>query len=938
MSRIENIKTKKAEDGNGNSMNEKRKRKHSRPKKKIRPTSSEPKTSSASIKDDVNVKKTSNSSSLAITQPAKKIKTAHMQNHTRDLQQQQQQRHKPSPPSQEALHLSSQLKQYTTQKNLAAALQLYRSPSHASIIDMHHLCIMVDCCARCGNIALGQKIVDQFVTDPNNSHVRTISVQTQTALMKGYAHSGDIQKAQSLYDEMVRMGKKNRRDRPNVRTLNTLLRGCLWAAVTIDFNTNVNANANATTNVRANANASMSGGIITADAVWPRGTGISSIMIKDTSSYEYYITLLSQALRCKDVLTLLEEFMNDYKIKAVMIHDQKKPQVKTKDNANTNGSTSITQSPNPNPNSCNRFKFTADDPSVLETLGVSFFNLARAHAMLGDRIRAREYANKSIDVVMSAREIQRQSKSQPHSQGEIQVQAGGKRSWKEGPSEGGRRDVSNSLFRAHKLTELEGDANLILQACQDENDGGRGRRHGKQEDIKNQAAALQLARMLVAKVLYFSGGGTTDLSASAGINCNVIDIDSGDGGGDSQNVGNGGGNSQNVQRDRRMLMNSLWHSFGLSEAMKCAFPSKTFHERRQKSVLTPLTDNECASILQALGIKASYVLMEDGTIDFSTVTNVIENDSGNGKNNGNTNVTQAAKKSGRDLNIELGSGFGEWAVHQAKTNPRSDYIAVEMRSDRVGQMFSKGYLNGNGGRGNANSLSNLCCVGAECGSFLRSRVKQGSVSSIFVNHPEPPTQTLGANSALLKTLIEGGEEPAHMLSSETLLSAARCLDDAKGRLVIVTDNRWYANLICATLLKVMKENDDTFHTVPLDQRSGFTAIETFHGGTTNLQVTLYEGQPNESIGHLTASTSSQGSTYFDRLWRKGAGTHADAQKRFVICMCRSKASGRSSVTGKLKSAVTGKVAAVQQKNKKKSATKQQRRNERRMKKKAGASK
>ena len=525
--------------------------------------------------------------------------------------------------------------------------------------------------------------------------------------------------------------------------------------------------------------------------------------------------------------------------------------------------------------------------------------------MLGNQIAAREHANKAIHVVTSARSIQRQSQSQSQSQSQgnkMPFQSGGKRSWKEGPSEGGRRDVSNSLFRAHKLTELEGDAQLILRSCASDGEG-----HGKQEQGNGQAAGLQLARMLVAKVLYFSGGGTTDLSASRG------------------GEGNGNGSKDaGAQRDRRMLMNSLWYSFGLSEAMKCAFPSKTFHAEKNKLTLTPLTDKECASILESLGMNASsYALMEDGTIDFSTVFATNEMDS--------ADTTQTA---GRDLNIELGSGFGEWAVHQAKSNPASDYIAVEMRSDRVGQMFSKAYLNGKSKR----PLSNLCCVGAECGSFLRSRVKRGSVANIFVNHPEPPTQTLGANSALLKTLREGGEEPAHMLSSETLISAARCLDVDEGRLVIVTDNRWYANLICATLLKVMKQNDDMFYTVPLDQRSsGFIAIETFHG-TSNLEVTLYEGQPNESIGHLTASTSSQGSTYFDRLWRKGAGTHADAQKRFVICMSRSRPSSGGSVSAtsgrgnrQMKGAVAG---AIQQKNKKKSALKQQRRNERRMKKKA----
>lgn len=842
-----------------------------------------------------------------------------------------------SPPSEEALHLSSHLKQLTTQKNLDAALKLYHHPSSQAILDGHHLCIMVDCCARCGNIQLGQQIVQQFMhgggadngmnnNGNNNGNNRHVNVQTKTALMKGYAHSGNMHQAHILFDEMVSNGRQQRRERPNVRTLNTLLRGCLWAATSVtpdtqgNVNTNVsngkgknkgkNSNTNTNNNGRKVKQYPMSGGIVTADAVWPKRSTSSSVgMVPDTSSYEYYISLLSQALRCDDALLQLSEYMQVHKIN----HEQSSARV------NMKGST------------IKHHVYTAEDPSVLETLGVSFLNLARGYAMLGKEDLAMEYAGKALDVVNSARDLQRQAQSQTQSQAtqsqpqgktvqsqSQSQQSGGKRGWKDQSSEGtGRRDVSNTLFRAHKLNELEGDAKMILDACH------RGDSHGDGDETKS---ASDLAKMMVDKVFYFSGGGTTDLSASRGH-------------GSEDPSSTSAANTANAQYDRRMLMNALWYSFGLSEAMKCAFPSKTFHKDADRFAIAALTDKECAGILTALGMKASHVLMDDGTIDFSTVfaRNVNER----------VGALAMASVSKRDLNIELGSGFGEWAVHQSKSNPTSDYIAVEMRSDRVGQMFSKSYLNGANGNGNGH-LSNLCCVGAECGSFLRSRVKPGSVANIFVNHPEPPTQTIGANSALLKTISEGGEEPAHMLSSETLLSAARCLDDCKGRLIIVTDNRWYANLICATLLKVMKQkqNEDSpsFYTVPLDRSSGFVAIETFNAGPSDcFQVRLYEGQPNESIGHWTASTSSQkGSTYFDRLWRKGAGTHADAQKRFTICMCRSsrasagtrnmkpnKGVAASALTARASSQLDG-GRGQQTKNKKRSAAKQQRRNERRM--------
>jgi hypothetical protein len=127
-----------------------------------------------------------------------------------------------------------------------------------------------------------------------------------------------------------------------------------------------------------------------------------------------------------------------------------------------------------------------------------------------------------------------------------------------------------------------------------------------------------------------------------------------------------------------------------------------------------------------------------------------------------------------------------------------------------------------------------------------------------------------------------------MLNSQTLITAAKCLDSKTGELIIVTDNRFYANLICATLVKVMNSKEGLFFSAVLKRQSGMQKIQTFDGKSKHAKVFLYEGQPNESIGHTTtASNASQkGSTYFDRLWRKGAGNHAQTFKRFIICMHR----------------------------------------------------
>lgn len=178
-----------------------------------------------------------------------------------------------------------------------------------------------------------------------------------------------------------------------------------------------------------------------------------------------------------------------------------------------------------------------------------------------------------------------------------------------------------------------------------------------------------------------------------------------------------------------------------------------------------------------------------------------------------------------------------------------------------------------------------------------------------------------------------------MLNSELLKSAAQCLDKETGQLIIVTDNRFYANLICATMIKVMNQNEGIFFSAGLKQSDGMYQLEVFKGNNKNEHVVLYEGQPNRSIHHFTASdNSNKGSTYFDRLWRKGAGNHAETHKRFIICMCRSKPNESKRKAYKSSASIGTNVAQKGGKKKRKrSSTQQQKRNERRLKRKSEGS-
>jgi hypothetical protein len=99
-------------------------------------------------------------------------------------------------------------------------------------------------------------------------------------------------------------------------------------------------------------------------------------------------------------------------------------------------------------------------------------------------------------------------------------------------------------------------------------------------------------------------------------------------------------------------------------------------------------------------------------------------------------------------------------------------------------------------------------------------------------------------------------------------------------------------------------------------------------------VHIYEGKPSSSIGHYIPHNSASvgGTSYFDRLWRTGAGKHADMKKRFIIVVRTMGGTHTTAVTltPTPRLAASGSVSAQKKGSKKRSAQKQQQRNERRL--------
>jgi hypothetical protein len=74
----------------------------------------------------------------------------------------QSKRRRRQAPSEEALALSAKLKEFSSQKRLDEALDLYWNGCNDSLRDGHHACIVVDCSARCGCIAVSTPCTEQY--------------------------------------------------------------------------------------------------------------------------------------------------------------------------------------------------------------------------------------------------------------------------------------------------------------------------------------------------------------------------------------------------------------------------------------------------------------------------------------------------------------------------------------------------------------------------------------------------------------------------------------------------------------------------------------------------------------------------------------------------------------------------------------------------------
>jgi pentatricopeptide repeat protein len=191
---------------------------------------------------------------------------------------------------------------------------------------------------------------------------------------------------------------------------------------------------------------------------------------------------------------------------------------------------------------------------------------------------------------------------------------------------------------------------------------------------------------------------------------------------------------------------------------------------------------------------------------------------------GSANVPEAP------LKLEVCSGSGDWITSQAKNNPNSNYIALELRRNRCYHIFTKMVFE---------QVGNLAVVGGDAAMVLSRHITPSSVSEVFVNFPEPPADD---------ATQEGSDK--HLLTADFMKDIGTALVEG-GKLIIVTDNKPYANQIATTLTAMAAAPGAVFACAVLPR----------HALAENRAIG--EGLPS---GPQYGGGGGYGSSYFDRLW------------------------------------------------------------------------
>ena len=282
--------------------------------------------------------------------------------------------------------------------------------------------------------------------------------------------------------------------------------------------------------------------------------------------------------------------------------------------------------------------------------------------------------------------------------------------------------------------------------------------------------------------------------------------------------------------------------------------------------LDPACESMNAASPSAVRDRLRMIIREDGTVDFAALFSrtweVGESKRGEASKKEKKEKKEKSKKKEKEGNgsarrpvkLEICAGNGDWAVAQARADPNADWIALELRHDRVYSIFSRAVCEG---------VRNLCAMGGDAARVMQRNVRSQSVDHIFINFPEPPHHSGDAAA-----------DNRHHLLTPGFFERVHTALVPGGGLTLFSDNHRYMQQLARTLAQLHHTGEVDVDKIGEPMFSAEAAKGTSMDGKNaatfeNVEgVRLYHGLPKEGTGHMVYEQS-----YFDRFWEQGSHTN-----------------------------------------------------------------
>lgn len=432
----------------------------------------------------------------------------------------------------------------------------------------------------------------------------------------------------------------------------------------------------------------------------------------------------------------------------------------------------------------------------------TYVNLSKASLFVGMIIDAEKWLGCAVAALEGSKSSQLRKSMQKNREDHSQNAADGS------GDKGGKRSRSIDLFLRHKRAEIESEVETIGDCLSVIRSSVL-----KQTVMAHHSPAIASRVGLfhaLSRVLHFGFDGKGDFDKRV----------------DTEGT-----------KSKKKTKTDSSSEVGLTTHLILALRDKFGLDRIQHDVTTAPSDKDSSTALlksmkNGVVRKMLRVISEDtGFIDYTELFKAVESEDGEDSHTESNKVDLSTLP----VNIEICSGSGEWVVAHAAsdlyyTPPRADkrrhgpegdltprpralWLALELRCDRVYHTICRSVMDNivrhsqhmRQSRSDSSSadapatgqspvsfggLPNLAVIGGDASNILPNHIAPGSISNVYINHPEPPERTGGV----------GDSEGKHLLTKSFFNEIHRILG-ASGTCTIVTDNLPYAKSLLEALAK-----------------------------------------------------------------------------------------------------------------------------------------